>query len=116
MSECIQEMQIRPGVCVNGKEMKNYIITKQLSILSYRIALCRINTFSGKTTWSKLFLLPSKKGSTLKDKNLLPNKNICNGYSLEVPCQGASNDYPQLMFLFGSKFFPFRGGPFFRKG
>ena len=26
------------------------------------------------------------------------HKNICCGYSLEVPCRGASNEYPQHMF------------------
>ena len=44
-----------------------------------------MNTLSGETTLSKLFCLPSEKGSTLKGKNLLP---------------------------IGSKFFPFRVDPF----
>ena len=30
---------------------------------------------------------------------LFLHKNICCGYSLEAPCRGASNDYPQYMFL-----------------
>ena len=30
---------------------------------------------------------------------LFLHKNICCGYSLEVPRQGASNEYPQRMFL-----------------
>ena len=28
-----------------------------------------------------------------------PRTLICCGYSLEVPCQGAFNEYPQHMFL-----------------
>ena len=31
------------------------------------------------------------------------HKNICCGYSLEAPHQGASNEYPQHMFLWGYK-------------
>ena len=34
---------------------------------------------------------------------LFLNKNICCGYSLEVPRQGASNEYPQHMFLSRNK-------------
>ena len=30
---------------------------------------------------------------------LFLNKNICCGYSLEAPPRGASNEYPQRMFL-----------------
>ena len=30
---------------------------------------------------------------------LFLNKNICCGYSLEVPRRGTSNEYPQHMFL-----------------
>ena len=30
---------------------------------------------------------------------LFLHKNICCGYSLEAPCQGASNEYPQCMFF-----------------
>ena len=29
---------------------------------------------------------------------LFLNENICCGYSLEAPCRGASNEYPQHMF------------------
>ena len=31
------------------------------------------------------------------------NKNICCGYSLEVPRGGTSNEYPQHMFLLRNK-------------
>ena len=31
------------------------------------------------------------------------DKNICCGYSLEVPLQGTSNEYPQHMFLSKNK-------------
>ena len=34
---------------------------------------------------------------------LISRKNICCGYSLEVPQRGASNEYPQHMFLSRSK-------------
>ena len=34
---------------------------------------------------------------------LFPNKNICCGYSLEVPQWGASNEYPQHMFSLRNK-------------
>ena len=30
---------------------------------------------------------------------LFLHKNICCGYSFEVPCQGTSNEYPQDMLL-----------------
>ena len=34
---------------------------------------------------------------------LILNANICCGYSLEVPHQGVSNDYPQHMFSWRHK-------------
>ena len=34
---------------------------------------------------------------------LFLNKNICCGYSLEAPRRGASNEYPQNMFLLRNK-------------
>ena len=34
---------------------------------------------------------------------LFLHENICCGYPLEVPCWGASNDYPQHMFLWRNK-------------
>ena len=34
---------------------------------------------------------------------LFLNENICCGYSLEAPCQGASNEYPQHMFSLRNK-------------
>ena len=34
---------------------------------------------------------------------LLLSKNICCGYSLEAPHRGASNKYPQHMFLWRNK-------------
>ena len=34
---------------------------------------------------------------------LLLDENICCGYSLEVPRRGASNEYPQHMFLLRNK-------------
>ena len=34
---------------------------------------------------------------------LFLNKNICCGYSLEVPLRGTSNEYPQHMFLLRNK-------------
>ena len=36
---------------------------------------------------------------------LFLNKNICCGYSLEAPQRGASNEYPQHMFLWRNKSF-----------
>ena len=30
-------------------------------------------------------------------------ENVCCGYSLEVPCRGTSNEYPQLMFSWRNK-------------
>ena len=34
---------------------------------------------------------------------LFLHENICCGYSLEAPCRGASNEYPQYMFLWRNK-------------
>ena len=34
---------------------------------------------------------------------LFLHENICCGYSLEVPCRGASNEYPQHMFSWRNK-------------
>ena len=34
---------------------------------------------------------------------LFLHENICCGYSLEAPRQGASNEYPQYMFLWRNK-------------
>ena len=34
---------------------------------------------------------------------LFLHKNICCGYSLEVPQRGTSNEYPQHMFLWSNK-------------
>ena len=34
---------------------------------------------------------------------LFLDENICCGYSLETPCQGASNEYPQHMFSSSNK-------------
>ena len=34
---------------------------------------------------------------------LFLHKNICCGYSLEVPLRGTSNEYPQQMFLWRNK-------------
>ena len=34
---------------------------------------------------------------------LFVHRNICCGYSLEAPCRGASNEYPQHMFLWTNK-------------
>ena len=34
---------------------------------------------------------------------LFLNENICCGYSLEAPRRGASNEYPQHMFVLGNK-------------
>ena len=34
---------------------------------------------------------------------LFLDENICYGYSLKAPRRGASNEYPQHMFLLGNK-------------
>ena len=43
------------------------------------------------------------RGVLGKEVFLFLHKNICCGYSLEAPRRGASNEYPQHMFLWGNK-------------
>ena len=42
-------------------------------------------------------------GQPLDMMVLFLDENICCGYSLEAPCRGASNEYPQHMFLLRNK-------------
>ena len=39
----------------------------------------------------------------LKSTQNMFSKNICCRYSLEVPCRGASDEYPQHMFSWSNK-------------
>ena len=54
--------------------------------------------------WYQCFVAPSlASDKTIFISELLIfflyfHENICCGYSLEAPCQGASNEYPQHMF------------------
>ena len=48
------------------------------------------------------FIATDKRGSHIIFFLFL-NENICCGYSLEAPRRGASNEYPQHMFLLRNK-------------
>ena len=48
---------------------------------------------SKRSAWDSL--APEKRGYLHKSFH----ENICCGYSLEVPCKGTSNEYPQHMFF-----------------
>ena len=47
--------------------------------------------------------MSTKNMFLLKNKNIFLHKNICCGYSLEVPRQGASDEYQQHMFSWRNK-------------
>ena len=55
--------------------------------------------FSAKRT---IIIAPDKRGYP-QNIFLISPQNICCGYSLEVPLQGTSNEYPQHMFLWRNK-------------
>ena len=66
---------------------RNYVSTHDLYIIVITIATDKARFSSEKMLISFLFL----------------HENICCGYSLEAPRQGASNEYPQHMFLCRNK-------------
>ena len=97
-------------VCMN---VKSYFLgkrTKNNNFLSAELAK-RVNkiyknTDTDNVVLSKLYI-GTDKGVFFIRKMLISflflDKNICCGYSLEAPCRGASNEYPQHMFLSRNK-------------
>ena len=81
-----------------------FIWTKILSVNIY--ILCKYlmicsDVFTLACTYNKLIIAPDKRYT--HDIFLFLHKKICCGYSLEAPRWGASNEYPQHMFLLRNK-------------
>ena len=78
------------------------ILEKVKKEFFFKFSKVKLENYIRAVSWKKRsseFAVPDKRG--IQVFFLFHHKNICCGYSLEVPRQGACNKYPQYIWFYG---------------